>query len=172
MTIFDTIKEYKKDALKSKGGKYMKNDLLEISSKTCALSSDDSKGCTLIEEKKDINIDMPLKDYLNYNCEYYGSSLEGRLKSAQHLLGMKYKLPIIVEESRNMIFFPTSALDSDNCSWIALNNIYKFEEKNSCTEVTFNSGRKMLLDISIESFQNQLLRATQLQLILKSRKEE
>ena len=75
----------------------MINTSLEISSKTCALSFKDEKECTIIEGDKELNIAMSLQDFINYNCEYYGSSFEGRVKGAQLALGMKYKLPIIID---------------------------------------------------------------------------
>lgn len=145
---------------------------LEISSKTCALSYKDEKSCTIIEGEKELNIAMPLQEFINYNCEYYGSSFEGRIKGSQIALGMKYKLPIVVEESRELIFFPTKAYNSESCCWISLNNISSYEGKNSTTLVTFNSGKKQTFEISLESFENQVLRATKLLLIVKTRKLE
>ncbi len=150
----------------------MINTSLEISSKTCALSFKDEKECTIIEGDKELNIAMSLQDFINYNCEYYGSSFEGRVKGAQLALGMKYKLPIIIEESRELVFFPTRSYNSEKCSWISLNNISSYEEKNATTLVTFNSGKKHTFEISIESFENQMLRATKLLLTLKNRKLE
>ena len=88
------------------------------------------------------------------------------------ILGMKYKLPIIIEESRELVFFPTKAYNSENCSWIALNNIMKYEKSENGTTVTFNTGIKKNYEISIESFENQMLRATKLLLNLKNRKIE
>ncbi len=147
-------------------------DILEISSKTCDLSFKGENSCTFLEGAKEYNINMPLQKVINYNCEYYGSSFEGRVKGAQNSLGMKYKLPIIIEESRELVFFPTKAYNSENCSWIALNNIMKYEKSENGTTVTFNTGIKKNYEISIESFENQMLRATKLLLNLKNRKIE
>lgn len=149
----------------------MRNSI-EISSKTCALSFKSGKECTIIEGDREIDINMSLQEFMNYNCEYYGSSFEGRIKGSQLALGMKYKLPIIVEESREMIFFPTRAYNNENCSWISLNNIYSYKSQNSSTLVTFTSGKQYKFEISFESFENQVLRASKLLLILKNRKLE
>ena len=148
----------------------MKNSNYEISSKTCALSFKDEQNCLLLEGDQEYNINMSLQDFINYNCEYYGSSFEGRIKGSQNSLGMKYKLPIIIEESREMIFFPTKSYNNEKCTWLSLNNILKYEGTNKTTTVIFNSGVKKEYEISIESFENQILRATKLLLILKSRK--
>ena len=143
----------------------------EINSNTCMIISKSENECIMIDTKKDEKINMSLKKFLNYNCEYYGSSFEGRIKGSQNALGMKYKLPIIIEESKEIIFFPTKAYNNEDCIWVSLNNISSYEENNSSTLVTFKSGKKYNLELSIESFENQVLRASKLLLILKSRKQ-
>lgn len=148
----------------------MKNMNYEITTKTCVLKGKKKNQFLLIEGKKISTVNMSLSKFLNYNCTYFGSSLEGRVQSSKLLLGMKYKLPIVIEESREIIFFPTKSKDHNDCEWIALNNIKTFEEKNFSTVVTFKDGLRMTFDISIESFENQFLRASKLQLLLKNRK--
>ena len=144
----------------------------EITTKTCAVKYRDERSCTVIEGENEIIINKPINKYLNYNCNYFGSSLEGRLKSSQMILGMKYKLPIIIEESREIVFFPTSSPRKHNCTWISLGNIEKYEKDDLSTVVTFTSGKKYKFDISLESFENQLLRASKLLLNLKNRKQK
>ena len=34
------------------------------------------------------------------SCKYFGSSYQGRYEGTKNLIGMNYKLPIIIEESR------------------------------------------------------------------------
>jgi len=148
----------------------MKQTNYEINTKTCALKGKTKNQFLLVENNKISTVNMSLSKFLNYNCTYFGSSYKGRIKSSQLLLGMKYKLPIIVEESREIIFFPTKSIDHVDCEWISLNNIKTFEKNNFSTVVTFKDGLKMTFDISIESFENQFLRASKLQLILKNRK--
>lgn len=147
----------------------MKKTNYEINTHTCALKGKTKNQFLIIEDKKIYTVNMSLSKFINYNCTYFGSSYEGRIKSSQLLLGMKYKLPIIIEESREIIFFPTKSQEHVDCEWIALNNIKTFEKKNFSTVVTFKDGMKTTFDISIESFENQFLRASKLQLLLKNR---
>ena len=149
----------------------MKNKY-EISNNTCALVAKSEDNILIIEKEGEIELSTKMQKFINYNCEYYGSSFLGRLKGSKSLLGMKYKLPIIIEESREIIFFPTKAYNSESCDWISLNNIVDYENHNLKTLVTFNNNQKYLFDISIDSFENQVLRATKLLLILKNRKKE
>ena len=144
----------------------------EINKNTCALKSKNEKEFTIIQTDREIDVKMPLNTYLKYNCEYYGSSFNGRRKSSKLMLGTKYKLPIIIEESKEIIFFPTKSYRDKDCSWISLNNINKYEQEAFSTVVTFTSGKKQKFEISIESFENQMFRASKLLLNLKQIKEK
>ena len=93
------------------------------------------------------------------NCEFYGSSYEGRCKGTKKLTGIKSKFPIIIEESRNIIFFPTSSSRSNENAWIALNNIKEYSNKKLNSEITFKNNENLDLDISYYSLDNQLCRA-------------
>lgn len=148
----------------------MHKDIYEISSNTCMIISKDLDNCTLIEKEKEIEIPMNIQKYINYNCEYYGSSFEGRHKSSQSILGMKYKLPIIIEESNELVFFPTKSYDNEKCCWISLKSILFYKKNYNNTKIKFTCGKTISINISIESFENQILRANQLLTILKNRK--
>lgn len=141
----------------------------EINSETCAINYESKNSCSIIQDHEKLTIDESINQFLNYNCNYFGSSFEGRIKGSKQLLGMKYKLPIILEESQEIILFPTKSY-RNNSSWIALNKIKKYERGNKSTLVTFTSGETVKYDISYESFENQVLRATKLLMILKNNK--
>lgn len=106
------------------------------------------------------------------NCEFYGSSYEGRCKGTKNLTGIKSKYPIIIEESRNIIFFPTSSVRSNKNIWIALNNIKSYSEKNLNGIITFKNNEKMDLEISYYSLDNQICRAYMLNSKLYDRKKD
>ena len=89
---------------------------------------------------------------LEHSCEYFGSSYEGRKEGTKKLLGITHKSPIIVEESRKIIFFPTTSPEKEECIWINLEKIskyYKIDNKKSCIE--FKNGDKIEFDISYGS---------------------
>ena len=65
---------------------------------------------------------------MDESCKYFGSSYEGRKEGAKSILGAEYKVPIVVEDSSNLILFPTTSPYADDCIWISLkrvNNIHK-----------------------------------------------
>ena len=158
-------------SFKDEGG-FMNNEQYEISSTTCALIPKFDLSTVIVEEEKSIHILMPIQKIIEYSCAYYGSSFQGRIIGLKYALGSKYKLPIIIEESKELIFFPTLSAENENCIWISLNNIINYQNCGNYTEITFKNNKKIKIEISYRSFENQMLRATKLLLILKSRKNE
>ena len=108
-------------------------------------------------------------DIIEESCEYFGSTYSGRHEGTKKLIGVSYKAPIIIEDLNNMIYFPTTSPRLSNCIWIALNNIQKYKGVDGKTEILFNNNKKLKLNISYGSFDNQVLRATKLDSILRKR---
>lgn len=141
----------------------------EINTDTLAVLSVDNKTSKIIEKDNEYFIKTSAYKVMDQSCQYFGSSYQGRTIGSRNILNASYKLPVIVEETREIIFFPTSSATSDRCNWIALNNIKNYEKYNDKTKVIFNNGRELILDITYASFDNQLLRANKLGYIFKKR---
>ena len=114
-------------------------------------------------------INQNIFDLVEENCEYYGSTYEGRIKAAQKILNFSYKLPLLIEESEKIIFFPTKSYTSDDCCWINHNYVKKREKKGNNTKVMFQNGVEKEFNISKLSFENQLLRAGMLDAMITKR---
>ena len=80
----------------------------EISSATLAIIPLDENTSKVYEEETEYTISKSSNSIIKDNCEFYGSSYEGRCIGTKALTGIKTKYPIIIEESRSIIFFPTS----------------------------------------------------------------
>ena len=142
----------------------------EITSNTCALIGISENETEVIEKDKRFVIPKKLNKVLNDSCQFYGSTLAGRIKGSQVQLGMKYKLPIIIESSSELVFFPTISPRLEDCSWISLKNIKSYEEIAYGVNIEFCDGESISLPISIESLETQIFRATKLMLIARSRR--
>ena len=148
----------------------MNIDKYEINSSTCALMPNNDLSTTIIENDNIINVPYSINNIIKYSCAYYGSSFKGRMQGSKYVLGSKYKLPIIIEESKELVFFPTNSYENESCIWISLKNISNYKKEDNHVKVLFHSNLSIDVNISYESFENQVLRATKLLLILKSRK--
>lgn len=142
----------------------------EINSHTVALLPTDGNGTMVIEEDTTYMVDKNTTEVINHSCKYFGSSFVGRKEGTKALMGISYKAPIIVEETKSLIFFPTSSPRFDNCTWISLKHVNNYLKNDQNSEITFKNGEKLKLDISYGSLENQVLRATRLESILRHRK--
>lgn len=143
----------------------------EINEETMAVIST-SKGKTkIIEENHEYQIDCDAYQIMDESCKYFGSSYAGRVSGAKKMLGYEYKVPIIVEESKKMIFFPTISPHAEGCCWISLQHFQSLQENDNITEILFKNGYQLLSSISKSSLDNQVLRSTRLESVLNSRKK-
>jgi len=151
----------------------METKEIEVNRGTCAIISLDKEMCKIINEsEKEQVLKMPTIDIIEYGCRFFGSSFAGRVEGSKFLLGSCYKLPIIIEEQNEMIFFPTHSYRNEKCAWISLNHINEYKKDDYGVKLKFNNGKIISLPISFESFEAQFFRATKLLLTLRKRKQK
>ena len=133
----------------------------------------DDMTSKIYEEEERYIIKKPANDIIKYNCEFYGSSYLGRCAGTKYMTGIKTKFPIIIEESRNIIFFPTCSSRTGQSTWIALNQIkYYYKQHKNLGQILFKNNTKIDLNISYHSLENQICRASILKTKLYERKLE
>lgn len=142
----------------------------EINKYTIALIPIGSDETKVIEEDRVFIIPKKSTDIINDSCKYFGSSFEGRKEGTKTLLGVSYKAPIIIEETKSIIFFPTSSPRFDNCTWISLNHINDYINDGGSGLLKFKNGTTIELNMSYGSLENQVMRATRLESVLRKRK--
>lgn len=141
----------------------------EINESTLALIAMKNKTA-IYEENQTFFVNQTPNKIMETSCRYYGSTLEGRQKGTENLIGINYKAPVIVEESRELIFFPTSSPRKEGCSWISLNHINQYFKSENKMIILFHNGSKLVLDLSYCILDKQILRAARLESVLRSRK--
>lgn len=143
----------------------------EINEGTLAVIPAEKRKSKVLEDRGEYIIENTPFEILDYSCKYFGSSYEGRKEGTKAILNVNYKVPIIVENSRNLIFFPTNSPTSEDCMWISLRNIKRIsEEEFNSTKIEFNNGVELIIPISKRTIENQVLRASRLDLIMRNRK--
>ena len=136
---------------------------------TYAIISKDIGKTEVIEKNNNYIVDNDAYKVMDESCKYYGSSYKGRLEAAKTLLNCSYKLPILVEESSVLIFFPIKSSLLDDCCWINLNSISNIEKVDNKSKITFKNGQEIVFDISKLSLENQIYRSTMLESIIFKR---
>lgn len=104
------------------------------------------------------------------SCKYFGSSLEGRINGSKNILGSIYKVPIMVEETQKLIFFPTEAMGSSKTSWISYKNIKNVEKRGKKTLIKFANDDVLILDCPYFTMKNQIFRCNMLESISSNRR--
>lgn len=143
----------------------------EINNSTLAIIPISNKVSKIIEEDNNFIINKSTTEVVDDSCKFFGSSYLGRFEGTKSLLGINYKSPIIIEETKEIIFFPTSSPRFNDCFWISLNNIDKYlKDNNNNSIINFKNGQSIELNISYGSLENQIMRATRLESVLRKRK--
>lgn len=145
-------------------------DTYEINKSTLAVVPIDENTSRVLEETTEYIVNKPSFEIIEDSCMYFGSTYQGRYDGTKNLLGMSYKLPIIIEESRNIIFFPTSSPRTKECIWVALTHLDNYSIDKNNAYISFKNGYKLKVNVSIFALENQVLRASRLESVLRSRK--
>ncbi|ETI68682.1 competence protein ComK [Neobacillus vireti] len=87
-----------------------------------------SKVYSKIYEVEDVFL-CPLSplEIIKKSCNYFGVDYESRRKGSRNIIGNKRKLPIVIELTNQLIFFPTLSPYSKECIWIASEHVKDYQ---------------------------------------------
>lgn len=143
----------------------------EISRGTLAIVPNENESSLVYEDDERYLISQTPFSIMEDSCKYFGSTYEGRKNGAREILGAEYKVPIVVEDTDNLIVFPTTAPSSPDCVWICLKRVKKIEKvDNFNTKIIFDNNKEIIVDSSYRTIENQISRASRLDLILRNHK--
>lgn len=144
----------------------------EINAQTLAIIPLGKEKSKVIEKNGDFIINSSPIKIIDESCKFFGSSYEGRFAGTKTLTGITHKSPIIIEESKKIIFFPTKSPRLNTCAWISFNNVSDYYGDGKDSVIRFSCGKELRLHTSYTIIDNQVLRATRLESILRKRIRE
>ena len=145
--------------------------MYEIDLSTVMLIGIDEFKTRVVTLDSEFIIDIDSKKIIDNSCKFFGSSLSDRVNMTKRLVGIKSKSPIIVEDSRNIIFFPLKSV-RDKCNiWISFNNLEKYVKNGDRTAFVFKNNKRVVIDFSYYIIDNQVTRSLMLDYELKKRRE-
>ncbi len=144
----------------------------EINDRTLAIIPIDEEKSKIIEETGNLIVNKSAMKIIDDSCRFFGSSYEGRFMGTKQMTGISHKSPIIIEESRKIIFFPTNSPRISKCIWLSFNNITSYEGDGKDCIIQFSCGKKLNLHSSYTIIDNQILRSTRLESVLTRRIEK
>jgi competence protein ComK len=109
-------------------------------------------------------------EIIKKSCEYFSSSYEGRKNGTKQLIGITHKVPVAIDPSNFIYFFPTTSPNRSECIWVSHEHVLNYRRlAANQTEVTFQNKQSFIFPISYSSFENQLLRTALLRTKLMQR---
>ena len=144
----------------------------EISNGTLAIVPNEDDNSLIYEDNERFIVEETPFKIMEESCKYFGSTYKGRKDSAKEILGAEYKIPVVIEDSTNLIIFPTTSPQAEDCAWICLNRVKNISKVDSFnTKIVFGNDRELIVPCSYRSIENQLSRASRLDVILRKRKK-
>lgn len=144
----------------------------EINEDTYAIVPKTKEKTYIYEKSGTYLINESADQIMEDSCEYFGSTFNGRREGSAKVLNSSYKVPIIIEDSESIIFFPTESPRLVSCSWISLKNIDYYQKYEDGSIIVFKDGSLIKLPISYTSLNNQILRSSRLQYLINKRKSK
>lgn len=142
----------------------------EVNDETLAVLPFENGKTRVLEYYDEYVVNDTPYEVMEHSCTYFGSSFEGRILGSKDILGSIYKVPVVVEETQELIFFPTEAITSENVGWLAYKNIKNVEKLGKKSRVIFNNGSSIIINCPYFSIKNQIFRCNMLDNITKTRK--
>ena len=142
-----------------------------INEDTLILAPNGKNKTKIYDKEGEYEINYKIMDIVEKSCNYYGSSYSGRCVGSKTILNMNYKLPIIMDEVKEIIMIPTSSPNNEDCNWICLNNIEDYYKKDNKIVIEFSNKMTYILENSYYTVENQILRGTLLLTKLRKRKK-
>lgn len=114
---------------------------------------------------------VPLEIVKN-SCLFFGCSFEGRKEAVKNILGINMKVPILIEDSKNIIFFPVSNCINKNSIWVSYQNLLKYSKLDEFSTVLyFKNNKQLIVDVKYNLIDNQVIRCIKLDSLLNKRKQ-
>lgn len=145
--------------------------MYEINLSTLLLIGLDDMSTKVITLDEEFIVPENTKNIINNSCKFFGSTLIDRVNMTKRLTKIANKAPIIVEESRNIIFFPLKSTREKCNIWISFNNLKSYVKHANGTVFKFNNNKDVFLDFSYYIIDNQVTRSMILDYVLKNKKD-
>lgn len=155
-----------------KGEIFLELDNYQINVDTLAIIPIGKNKSKVYEGKDVLIVNQSSFKIISESCLFFGSSYEGRRHAVRNLLGVDMKIPIIIEESRNIVFFPTSSCVRNNSIWISYQNLLKYVKFNDIsTTLYFKNSKSIRVGCKYNLIDNQIIRCIKLEKLLFDRKK-
>ncbi len=143
----------------------------EINASTLMIIPYRSDYSKVIELDRIVFVKRKPKQIIDDSCKFFGNSYQGRCMGTKYLINVTVKAPIIIEETKKVIFFPTKSPRDDNCVWVSSNNLQRFIKRDDKTVLVFGEKNMYEINSSYYIIDNQVTRCIKLEKALNESKK-
>lgn len=108
---------------------------------------------------------------LDESCIYYGSSLKGRVSSIKKILNESYKIPILIDDTNNLVLIQLNSPRKKCCLYLMVNKIYDYKENKNLLDILCMNNIIFRVNISKNILEKMLLKSLKINNILFLRKK-
>lgn len=149
----------------------MEFDNYEINVETLLIIPIGKEKSKIYEVDGEFIVKMSPLTIIKNSCLFFGSSYEGRKEGTKNLIGVDMKVPIVIEDSKNIIFFPTSSCIHKNSIWVSYQNLLKYSKFNDFSTILyFKNHESIKVEAKYNLIDNQIIRCIKLETLLIKRK--
>ena len=145
--------------------------MYEIDLSTLMLIGIDDESTKVVTFDSEFIVKQSCRKIVDNSCRYFGCSLGEKVKATNRIVSMSSKTPIIIEETRNIIFFPLKSVREKNNIWISFNNLSNYSKDNDKTILKFKNGKTIDINFSYYIIDNQVTRSLILDYEIKVRRK-
>jgi len=111
-------------------------------------------------------------DIIKKSCIYFGVDYESRKRGTRQLIGYYRKLPIIIEPTNHIYFFPTVSPLIPECIWISFEHVESYRRVSAQkTMIIFRNKQSHIFPVPVSTIEGQMLRTSLLKTKLMQRIE-
>lgn len=140
-----------------------------VNNKTIALVKINKKTLIIDVNKVEV-LNKSINKIINDSCNYYGSSLKGRKISAQNILNLKYKVPIVIDDKNNIIIIQLNSPRNRVSLYLVTNKVINYEFNQNKLKILCSHNIIFNVKISKNTFEKLLINSLQLNNVLNWRK--
>jgi len=144
----------------------------EINASTLCIVPIDKDRSLVYEYDSNFVVNMSCFKIIERSCLFFGSTFVGRRDASCLFLNTLHKVPIIIEESREIMFFPTNSPNNGNCMWISFNNFEGVDKIDAhFSRLYFKNNNELKVRVSYFVITNQIVRCNRLKIEFNRRKK-
>lgn len=143
----------------------------EINVETLLIVPYERRKSKVYEYDDEFIVNMSPLEIIKNSCLYFGCSYDGRRDGVKSIIGVDMKVPILIEDSKHIIFFPTSSCINQSSIWISYQNLLKYSKVDEfSTMLYFRNNKNIKVTTKYNLIDNQVIRCVKLETLLLKRK--